>query len=126
MENEDLINALLDELKTLNQNQKEISQTLKILARSEIERRLTHIFSNEFELLIYQLSNGENPTTEIAKHVPLSTQTISKLWQKWEEQEIVETEGYRNPYRAKYSLEQLALIFGKPTKTDVTQAEEKE
>ncbi|MCB2160476.1 hypothetical protein KQH40_00150 [bacterium] len=114
MENEEFLKALLDELKSLNQSQKEISQTLKLLSRSEIERRLSHIFGNSYELIIYQLTNGENPTTEISKHVPISTQTISKLWQKWEELEIVETEGYRNPYRTKYSLEELALLFGIP------------
>lgn len=126
MENEEFYKELLDELKSLNQTQKEINQSLKILVRSEIESRLSQIFSNAYEIKIYQLSNGENPTTEIAKHVPISTQTISKLWQKWGELEIAETEGYRNPYRAKYPLEELALIFGEPPEIKVTQLEEKD
>lgn len=112
MENEDLINSLIYELKMLNQTQKEISQTLKVLARSECEKRLTHLFKNKDEILIYQLTDGKNTTTEIEKHVPISTQSISKLWQKWEELGIAKTEGYRNPYKAKYSLEELTLLLG--------------
>ena len=44
MENEEFYKALLDELKSLNQTQKEINQSLKMLARSEIELRLSQIF----------------------------------------------------------------------------------
>ncbi len=123
MENEEILNELLKQLKTLNQTQREINLSLKILARSETEGRLTHLFNNPHELIIYQLSNGENPTTVIAKHVPISTQSISKLWQKWEELEIVQTKGYRNPYQAKYSLEELALLFGKSFENNVPQTE---
>lgn len=126
MENEDLLNELLGELKLLNQTQKEISHIFKVLVRGEIEKRLSYIFEGSDEILIYQLSDGEKTTSDLTKYVGVSKMTISRLWQKWEELEIVETEGYRNPYRAKYSLEELALFFGKPPTNDVPQAEEKE
>jgi hypothetical protein len=125
MENEELLDVVLDELRTLNQTQKDISFTLKVLARSEIEKRLAHIFKNRDEILIYQLSNGENPSTEIAKFVSITGKSISRLWQKWEEEfGIVETEGYRNPYHGKYSLEELALLFGKLPVEEVIEEKE--
>lgn len=127
MENEELLNKLLDQLKTLSQTQNEISTTLKVLVRQEIEKRLSHIFEDNEEILIYQLSDGKTPTSEISKHVAASTATISRLWQKWEENYgIVETAGYRNPYRAKYSLEELVLLFGRLPKTDSAQPENEE
>ena len=126
MENEELLNGVLDELRTLNQTQKDISHTLQVLARTEIESRLWPLFEASDDMFIYQLSDGVKTTADLAKHIGTSKMTISRLWQKWEDLEIVETEGYRNPYRAKYSLEELALIFGKPPKNDDPQAEEKE
>ncbi|MDK2979771.1 MAG: hypothetical protein PWQ55_118 [Chloroflexota bacterium] len=112
MENEELLNNIFKELNSWNQTQLEISRSIKILVRESVEKRLAHIFSSPYEFLIYQLSDGQRPSTEIAKLVPISKKTILKIWQKWEELGIVETEGYKNPYRAKYSLEELALIFG--------------
>lgn len=127
METEELLNDLLDELKVLNQTQKDISHTLNVLARSGVERRLSHIFEGRDEILVFQLSDGEKTTSEISKHVGVSKMTISRLWQKWEEElDIVETSGYRNPYRAKYSLEELALLIVQPLNNDIDQAEEKE
>jgi len=35
----------------------------------------------------------------------------------------METEGYKNPYRAKYSLEELALIFGHLPEKELSQSE---
>lgn len=120
METNDLLNELLQEFKIFNQIHKEIDDSLKIMARSEIENRLKNIFTNSDEIRVYELSNGENPTTEIEKHVAISASSISRLWKKWEEEYgIVESEGYHNPYRAKYSLVGLALFFGKPT-TEIT------
>ena len=81
---EDLIIKLIEELKILNKHQDEICKILQVLARSEIESRLKHIFKNEDEVLVYQLSNGVNPTTEIEKKVSISAMTISRLWQRWE------------------------------------------
>lgn len=34
---------------------------------------------------------------------------------------IVETEGYRNPYKSKYSLEELTLLFGKKEEIGISQ-----
>ena len=126
MENDELLNKLLDELKTLNQTQSEISTTLKVLARQMIEKRLSHIFEDSEEILIYQLSDGDRTTGALEKLVTGSKMTISRLWKKWEELGIVETEGYRNPYRAKYSLEELSLVYGKQTDVDSFPTEEEE
>lgn len=126
MENEEFYKALLDELKSLSQTQKEINRSLKILARDETEKRLSHFLKSSYEIKVYQLSNGENPSTEVAKHVPISSATITRLWQKWEQLGIVETKGYHKPYRAKYSLEELVLIFGEPLQSEVPQTEEQE
>ena len=109
---EALSNALINILNSLNKTQQEISISLKLLARIEVEKRCSSIFKKDFEYLIYQLSDGKRPTTEIAKYVPVSYKTISRLWKKWEEFGIMETEGSKKPYRAKYSLEELALNFG--------------
>jgi len=117
MENENINQELLKELKILNQIQREINIALKILIRDETESRLSHVFKNEDEVLIYQLTDGERTTSEISKYVSVSSKTISRLWQKWDEDyRIVETSGYRNPYSTKYTLEELAMIIGKKKK----------
>ena len=127
MENEELLNDLLEELKLLNKTQKDISYSLNILIRSEIETRLKHIFNDGSEILVYQLSDGKRPSSEIAEFLGVSGMTISRLWKKWDDEfGIVETKGYRNPYKAKYTLGELALLFGKPLINDVPQDNRKE
>lgn len=127
MEHVEVLIDLLDELRDLNQTQTEINQTLKVMARSEIEQRLSHIFDGSDEILVYQLSDGDKSSSEIAKYVGVSGTTIARLWNRWEEEfGIVETAGYRKPYRAKSSLEELALLFGKPPINGVAQAEDEE
>ncbi len=127
MENEKLLSDLLEEMKLLNQTQKDISHSLDVLIRSEVETRLTHIFNDGNEILVYQLSDGKRSTSEITKFLDVSRMSISRLWKKWEEElGIVETDGFRKPYKAKYTLEELALLFGKPSKNNSSQPEKKE
>ncbi len=127
MLNEDNFENIKNELKTLNQTQRSINNILKLLVRSEIELRLKHLFKSPEEIIVYQLTNGENTTVEIEKKVSISGTSISRLWQKWEkEYRIVETKGYRQPYWAKYSLEELALLFGKTSIVEINNIEEKE
>ncbi len=97
MENEELLNGLLDELRTLNATQKDISHSLQVLARSMTEKRLAHIFDNPDELLVFQLSDGEKSTSDLAEYIGASKMKISRLWKKWEEDfGIVESMGSKN------------------------------
>ena len=114
MENEELLKEIIEEIKLLNMHQNHICKALQVLARGEVESRLKNIFKDEDEIKVYLLSDGSNTTTEIEKLVSMSPMSISRLWQKWEEEfGIVETKGYRRPYRGKYTLEELAILFGK-------------
>lgn len=113
MDKKDIQEEILGELKSLNRTHSELISLLTIFAQDEIEKHLSHIFSNSKELLVYKLTDGEKSSASIAELVNVSHTTISRWWQKWDEEYgIVETSGYRNPYRAKYTLVELALLFG--------------
>ena len=106
MENEELFIELIEEIKKSNKIHSEIKSSLQVLVRSEVDLRLREIFKNEEEMIVYQLSNGINTTSEIEKHVSISSRTISRLWQKWDEElGIVETEGYRKWPRVRELIE---------------------
>ena len=114
MANDIVQEEILGELKTLNKYQSELLSLITIFALDEIEKRLSHIFRDSDEFLVYKLTNGENSTVKIAELVNVSSATISRLWQKWDEDfGIAETSGYRNPYKSKYSIVELTLLFGK-------------
>lgn len=114
MTDTDISDLLLQELHTLNKTHSEILATLLLLAHPEIEKRLSHIFLNPIEFQAYKLSDGKNTSTDIGNLVKVSHTTITNWWKKWEEDYgIIETSGYRNPYKAKYSLVELALLLGK-------------
>ena len=115
MDEKDYHEKILDQLITLNNNQSELVSIFTILVQPEIEKRLSHIFSNPDEFTVYMLTDGKNSSVKISEIVNVSSTTISRWWQKWDEDfHIVETAGYRNPYKAKYSLIELTILFGKP------------
>ena len=108
----DFNQAILLELKELNNHHSNISTYLQLIAQTEFESRLSKIFSNPEEKKAYELSDGKMTSSDIGKITNQSQIKISRLWQKWDEDlGIVETSGYRNPYKAKYSLIELALHF---------------
>ena len=110
---------LMDELKKLNETHTSILSTLSLLVQPEIEKRLSHIFTTPGELLAFKLSDGNTSSADIAQQINVSRTTIANWWQKWEENfSIVETSGYRNPYKAKYTLVELALLFGQSVNSE--------
>jgi len=110
---------ILEQLNILNKNQSEIVSILTIFIKAEIEKRLSHIFSNPDEFTVYTLTDGKTSSVKISEFVNVSSTTISNWWQKWDEEfHIVETGGYRNPYKAKYSLIELAILIGKSQKIE--------
>jgi len=111
---EQLLSNIVDQLKTLNGTHAQLLATLSIIAQPDIEKRLNHIFLSSAELLAYKLSDGKRSSKEIGDQVDVSHTTITNWWKKWEESyKIVETFGYRNPYKAKYSLPELVNLFGR-------------
>ncbi len=105
---------ILTELEILNKNQSELNMLIQFYLKTEIKENLINVFNKPEELKAFQLTDGNRTSSEIGLLVGKSQKTISDWWKKWESEfGIVETEGYKNPYRSKYSLVELALIFGK-------------
>ena len=125
MDNTEIHKEILEELRDLNKSHSELVSVLSLLAQEEIEKRLSHIFTNSAEFLAYKMTNGENSSADIAKLLGVSHTTIANWWNRWEEDfGIVETYGYRNPYKAKYSLVELALRFGEKKETEESNRKE--
>ncbi|MBW8011013.1 MAG: hypothetical protein FVQ83_07210 [Chloroflexi bacterium] len=110
-ENQSEVSKILKELAVIHTR---IEKWLRFFAQSELEKRLSNIFSTNEELIIYELTNGKRSSREIAKLVNKSHNWIVDLWKKWEDDNnIVEPIGPRKPYSAKYTLPELAILFGK-------------
>ncbi|MBW8011014.1 MAG: hypothetical protein FVQ83_07215 [Chloroflexi bacterium] len=93
---------------------KDIAASLRALIQPQIESRLSHFFPSSEEMLAYKLSDGTRSTRAISDIVGASHMTIGNWWRKWEEDySIIESLGKNKPYKAKYSLSKLAIMFGK-------------
>lgn len=113
MQENEWYKKIYDELLSLNHVQEKICNSLSVLARREVELRISNILQSNDEITVYQLSDGERSSREISKYVNLSHTTITKLWRKWQSEfEIVTRTESSKPFCAKFSLEELALLFG--------------
>ena len=106
----DNLDVEMNELNALTLALEDIGNSLRILAQSEFEQRLLSIFSSSEELRVYELSDGERTTREIAELVGHGKDWVSELWQKWaSKHDILQQQAPRKPYKAKFSLLELAL-----------------
>jgi hypothetical protein len=109
MSEEVVSNEMENELKSVNSSLKEISILMQMIIGPEFFKCLKKYFSSSDEMMVYQFSDGKLTSKDISSRVNVSEKTISNWWLKWASNfGIVETHGYRNPYKAKYSLIQLA------------------
>lgn len=90
---------------------KEQSRWLRFLAFSSLKKVLESNLETKEQKMIYDLSNGENSTTEISKKLKLkgikiSHMTVYNYWKKWNSLGIVEpSERYSGRCRKIVNLE---------------------
>ncbi|HEY2934408.1 MAG TPA: helix-turn-helix domain-containing protein [Acidobacteriota bacterium] len=61
-----------------------IEELLALIARTVLSDRLDEILSDRNHRLLLE-ETGKLPVSQLAKKTGLSTGTISRLWQKWEQ-----------------------------------------
>ena len=108
------------DIREINNNLQEISLTfsrietlLRLFAQTTLDIQLSSIFTNRDEMVVYELTNGIRSTREIAIVVGKSHNWVADLWKGWGgKNSIVEVSAPRKPYKAKYTLPELAIIRG--------------
>ncbi len=113
---EDSSHQISIELEKLNKTLSRIADLIEFSMDDEIEEALTDFFTNTRDRKIYELSDGIRSSRDIGKIVSLDQKSISNLWKKWEEIEIVEPTGKLKPYKAKYTIIELVKINKKKRK----------
>jgi transcription initiation factor TFIIIB Brf1 subunit/transcription initiation factor TFIIB len=89
--------------------------------RTVLEQNLT----NDKEKIIYEFSNGERSTRDVAKVADVSHVTVQNYWEKWSKLGIVDkSEKYEGRYRHICSLEEVGLTV--PEVKDIVQHGDKE
>jgi len=101
---------ILDELRKLNKTSSKICEMLQFICAGDLELILSELFSSPEEIKIYELSDGTHTTREIGSALGISKDKVSDYWRKWEIEGIVISSGKSKPYKAKYSLIELAKI----------------
>lgn len=59
--------------------------------------------------IVYELSNGENTSKDIARYIPFSYRWVSYRQNEWKKMGIIEKEGPQDPYIHIASLEDLGI-----------------
>lgn len=94
---------------------KDIQRWIKIIGIQEAREVLGNALSgssddeNEELRIIYYLTNGENSTRDIARHVSIGKDAIGSRQQQWAKMGLVEKEHQRAPYKSLISLEEAGL-----------------
>lgn len=79
------------------------------------------------EKRIYELSDGERSTRDIAKLSDVSHQTVANYWEKWSKLGIVDTtETKEGRYKRICSLEQVGLEIAKVEVTEIKDQEKED
>ena len=101
---------IVNELRKLNKISSQICEMLQLIFAKELDSILSDLFSSPEEMKIYELSDGIRSTREIGNAIGIGKDKISDYWRKWEIEGIVISSGKLKPYKAKYSLIELAQI----------------
>lgn len=89
--------------------QKEVLNYLDLLLENRINARVSNYFNDEKEKEVYLLTDGLNTTRQIEDACGVNKNSVSSLWKKWYAQGIVCLIASNKPYKAKFSLIELAL-----------------
>ncbi|MGA7195127.1 MAG: hypothetical protein WBW94_16010 [Anaerolineales bacterium] len=98
------------QLEILNKICSRMVELLEFSNHEALENALSGIFANPRDRKIYELSDGSRSTREIGNIIGLDQKGISNLWKKWAKMDIVESTGHLKPYKAKYTIIELAKI----------------
>lgn len=122
-----------DELNALKSIEEKLDQLLKwtrFASLQQLRNILTQNLTIDKELLVYELSDGERTTREIASIVGLkSNQTVANYWKKWSKLGIVEPSQKRQGrFQHFCSLEEVGIAIppnpATGTETVTTETEE--
>lgn len=117
-----------EELKTLQSIESKLDQLLKwtrFAGMQQLRTILTQNLTTDAESLIYELSDGEHTTREIARLAGVgSNATVVNYWRKWSKLGIVEPSQHRQGRFQKIcSLEEVGLTVPPPTRVEGTTEE---
>jgi hypothetical protein len=110
------VRQLSEELKALKSIENKLDQILKwtrFAGVQQLKNILSQNLENDTTTLIYEFSDGERGTREIAGIVGVrSHATIARYWEKWSKLGIVEpSPTYQGRYRRICSLEEVGLTI---------------
>jgi len=116
------------QLKTLKSIEQKLDQLLKwtrFAGMQQLRTIMTQNLETDTEMLVYELSDGERTTREIARLAGVgSNATIAKYWKKWTKIGIVEpSEKRRGRYQRICSLEAVGLTVPPMLQEDTQQIE---
>lgn len=89
----------------------EILKWMKFSGMKEVRELLTNVLSTNTEKLMYELTDGENSTRDIAIKCNITHVTVGNYWQKWKVMGILEsTEKYNGKrYKKICSLNEIGI-----------------
>ena len=106
-----MVSEELKVLKSIESKLNELVKWTKFAGIQQLRTILTQNLKNDTEMLIYELSDGERSTREVAKLAGVrSNATVAAYWKKWSKLGIVEPSSkYRGRFRRICSLEEVGL-----------------
>ena len=105
-----------EELKTLKNIECKLDQLLKwtkLAGMQQLRTTLTQNLTTDAEMLIFELSDGEHTTREVARLAGVgSNATVASYWKKWSRLGIVESSQKRQGrFQRICSLEEVGLTI---------------
>jgi hypothetical protein len=122
---------MTEEAKILRNIESKLDQLLKwtrFAGMQQLRNILAHNLTNDTQMLIYEHSNGERSTREIAELVGVkSNQTVSNYWKKWSSLGIVEqSPKYQGRFQRICSLEEVGLTIPPMSKESESASKEED
>ena len=116
-----------EELKTLKNIESKLDQLLKwtrFAAMQQLRSILVGNLTDDTSMLVYEYSNGERGTRDIAELVGLkSNATVANYWKRWSNIGIVDpSPKFRGRFQRICSLEEVGLTLPPPPKSSVSTA----
>lgn len=100
----------LDVLKSIDYKIDQLLKWFRFASLQQLRNILTQNLTTDKELLIYELSDGEHTTREIASLVNVSSnQTIVNYWKRWSKLGMVEPSKRQGRFQRICSLEEVGL-----------------
>jgi len=120
-----------EELETLKSIQSTLEKLLKwtrLAGMQQLREILTQNLRTDVEMAVFELSDGERGTREIAKLTSVkSNATIASYWKKWSKVGIVEpSPKYKGRYQRICSLEEVGIPLPLMPNVQLNQTESEE